>query len=324
MNLSWLTICAEGQTEGCIPSIQLLYLVALVVGVVLLAIIARPLARPLDGDPRPHAGRDRDQHRRRRDRRRPAPADLPRLDRHRARRRARRARGPGALTGLLANLIWSILPVPGGAGPTIAFFAPVAGGHRADGRLLGEPGRLPAARRRRRGSAASWPSRPAIAAAAIAHARRSSRRSASRSTARTPTLDQMRFVAHSDSLIVGIGVVVAWISGRTVFRLGAGDPRIARYLAVATAVVGRRSSSSPCCGCCSARPATSRRSTASSTTARPDAFLGGANLTGLALADPLGLSSASRSWRSCVGCLVWALGPARRATPGCSRSGSAA
>ena len=32
----------------------------------------------------------------------------------------------GALTGLLANLIWSILPVPGGAGPTIAFFAPVA------------------------------------------------------------------------------------------------------------------------------------------------------------------------------------------------------
>src|SRR4029077_19486566 len=33
----------------------------------------------------------------------------------------------GALTGILANLIWAILPVPGGAGPTIAFFAPVAG-----------------------------------------------------------------------------------------------------------------------------------------------------------------------------------------------------
>ena len=32
----------------------------------------------------------------------------------------------GALTGLLSNLIWSILPVPGGAGPVIAFFAPVA------------------------------------------------------------------------------------------------------------------------------------------------------------------------------------------------------
>src|SRR6187549_3816946 len=32
----------------------------------------------------------------------------------------------GALTGLLANLIWALLPIPGGAGPTIAFFAPVA------------------------------------------------------------------------------------------------------------------------------------------------------------------------------------------------------
>ena len=32
----------------------------------------------------------------------------------------------GALTGLLSNLIWSILPMPGGAGPTAAFFAPVA------------------------------------------------------------------------------------------------------------------------------------------------------------------------------------------------------
>ena len=53
----------------------------------------------------------------------------------------------GALTGLLSNLIWSILPVPGGAGPTAAFFAPVAGGHRPDGRLLGEPWRLPAAHR---------------------------------------------------------------------------------------------------------------------------------------------------------------------------------
>ena len=32
----------------------------------------------------------------------------------------------GALTGLLSNLIWSFLPIPGGAGPIAAFFAPVA------------------------------------------------------------------------------------------------------------------------------------------------------------------------------------------------------
>ncbi len=37
-----------------------------------------------------------------------------------------RDRGPGRSTGLLANLIWSILPVPGGAGPLAAFFSPVA------------------------------------------------------------------------------------------------------------------------------------------------------------------------------------------------------
>ena len=49
----------------------------------------------------------------------------------------------GALTGILSNLIWSILPIPGGAGPTAAFFAPVAGVHRPDGRLLGQPRRLP-------------------------------------------------------------------------------------------------------------------------------------------------------------------------------------
>jgi len=32
----------------------------------------------------------------------------------------------GALTGLLSDLVWSLLPIPGGAGPTTAFFAPVA------------------------------------------------------------------------------------------------------------------------------------------------------------------------------------------------------
>ena len=33
----------------------------------------------------------------------------------------------GAMTGILANFIWAFLPIPGGGGPTIAAFAPVAG-----------------------------------------------------------------------------------------------------------------------------------------------------------------------------------------------------
>ncbi len=41
MDLSWLTICAEGQTEGCIPSIQIAYLVAILIGVVLLFVLGR-------------------------------------------------------------------------------------------------------------------------------------------------------------------------------------------------------------------------------------------------------------------------------------------
>ena len=49
MNLDWLQVCAEGQTTPCVAPIQLAYLVALLVGAVLLVIIAPPLARPDDG-----------------------------------------------------------------------------------------------------------------------------------------------------------------------------------------------------------------------------------------------------------------------------------
>ena len=40
-SLSWLQVCGEGQTEGCIPTIQVIYLVAVIVGVVLVAIVGR-------------------------------------------------------------------------------------------------------------------------------------------------------------------------------------------------------------------------------------------------------------------------------------------
>ena len=41
MNLDWLQVCAEGQTTPCVAPIQLAYLVALLVGAVLLVVIAR-------------------------------------------------------------------------------------------------------------------------------------------------------------------------------------------------------------------------------------------------------------------------------------------
>jgi hypothetical protein len=41
MNLDWLQICAEGQTTPCVAPIQVGYLVALIIGVIVLAIIGR-------------------------------------------------------------------------------------------------------------------------------------------------------------------------------------------------------------------------------------------------------------------------------------------
>ncbi len=146
MSFEWLRLCAEGETEGCIPPVQLAYLVAVVIGVVLLAIIAI---------------RSRDL----------STATLALMPVAIAINIAVGAivvflrlpiyldsigtvlvgvlAGPwaGALTGLLANLIWSILPVPGGAGPIIAFFAPVAGVIGLMAGFWGGAGRLPAPNR---------------------------------------------------------------------------------------------------------------------------------------------------------------------------------
>ena len=68
-SLSWLQVCGEGQTEGCIPTIQVIYLIAVIVGVVLVAIVGRRSRDLSTLDAVAHARGDRDQHRRRRDRR---------------------------------------------------------------------------------------------------------------------------------------------------------------------------------------------------------------------------------------------------------------
>lgn len=298
MDLSWLQVCAEGQTEGCIPSIQLLYLAALVVGVVLLAIIAM---------------RSRDL----------STAALALMPVAIAINIAVGAivvalrlpiyldsigtvlvgvvAGPwaGALTGLLANLIWAILPVPGGAGPTIAFFAPVAAviglmagfwGSRGAFRLRADDERVGGFLALAAGVAGS-----AVALLAI-------QQTIGLSFDWEDTDSQMRFVLLG-LLIVAVGVAVAWASGRTVFRLGPGDRRIAAYLAGATAL--------------SAAVlvfALLRLLVAPSgyfslvdgvlDDGSPDEFLGGANLTGLAIADPAGFVAVAVI-AVVVGVLVW-------------------
>ncbi len=298
MDLSWLQVCAEGQAEGCIPAVQVLYLVALVVGLVLLAVIAV---------------RSRDL----------STATLALMPVAIAINIAVGAiivalrlpiyldsigtvlvgvvAGPwaGALTGLLSNLIWAILPVPGGAGPTIAFFAPVAAviglmagfwAGRGAFRLRADDERVGGFLALAAGVAAS-----AVAMLVVQQAVGLS--------FDWENLDsQMRFVLLG-LVIVGVGVAVALVSGRTIFRLSAGDPRISRYLAVATGVSAGalvfallRLLFAPD-GYFSLIDGLQDDGT-------PDGFLGGANLTGLAVPDPLGFLAVLAVGLT-FGFLVW-------------------
>ena len=126
MAFNWLTICAEGQTTDCVGTDQLVYILALVVFAVLFAVIGRrsrdlttavltlmPVAIAINIAVGSIAFALR------------LPVYLDSIGTVLVGALA----GPwaGALTGILSNFIWSILPIPGGAGPVAAFFAPVAG-----------------------------------------------------------------------------------------------------------------------------------------------------------------------------------------------------
>jgi energy-coupling factor transport system substrate-specific component len=298
-SLSWLQVCGEGQTEGCIPAIQVLYLVAVLVGVVLIAIIGRrsrdlststlslmPVAIAINIAVGAIAVALR------------VPIYLDSIGTVLVGVLA----GPwaGALTGLLSNLIWSILPVPGGAGPTIAFFAPVAGviglmagfwasqgvfNLRTDDERVGRFLALAAG----------------IGAAAIAML------VIQQTIGLTFDFEdlgsQTRFVTLG-LIIVAVGVVVAWLTNRTVFAFEPNDANIQPYLAGATAISAFallfalfRLLFAPN-GYFSGVDGLTDEGT-------PDEFLGGANLTGLAISDPAGLIIAIVI-AAVVGALLWA------------------
>jgi energy-coupling factor transport system substrate-specific component len=291
MNLDWLQVCAEGQTTPCVAPIQLAYLVALVIGAILLVIIARrsrdlttatltlmAVAIAINITVGSITVLLR------------LPIYLDSIGTVLVGALA----GPwaGALTGILSNLIWSILPIPGGAGPTAAFFAPVAG-------VIGL-------------MAGFWATRgvfqlrtddvrvggflalaAGIVGAAVAFL-------VVQATVGIPDLsvtdpdvltgNQTRFVVYAVAFVI-IGVVVGWIAGRTVFAFKADDPRIRPYLIGATAVSAfalvfaiLRLLFSPK-GYFSGVDGVLDDGT-------PDGFLFGLNLTGLALPDPAGLIAA--------------------------------
>jgi type IV secretory pathway TrbD component len=150
----------------------------------------------------------------------------------------------GALTGLLSNLIWALLPVPGGAGPIIAFFAPVAA---VIGLMAGFWGRRGVFQLR-----ADDPGVGSFLALAAGVGTALLGSVVLQATVGWPNLsidvgdppdpaleaqllaNQTLFVTEAIALVV-LGAIVAWVSARTVFKFRAeGDPRIRRYLALAS------------------------------------------------------------------------------------------
>jgi hypothetical protein len=303
MDFSWLTVCAEGQTTPCIAPVQVAYLVALLLGVVLFAVVGRrardlttatltlmvvAIAINITVGSITVALR--------------LPIYLDSIGTVLVGALA----GPwaGALTGILANLIWSILPVPGGAGPTIAFYAPVAG-------VIGLMAGFWASRGvfQLRSDDARVGGFLALAAgivgAGVAFL-------LVQVTIGIPNLaetdpgklldNQGRFVLIAVACLV-VGVIVAWLAGRTVFAFKSDDPRIRGYLIGATAIAAfaivfalLRLLFAPA-GYFSGVTGVKADGT-------PDSFLGGANLTGLALPDPAGLIGALVV-ALIIGFLVW-------------------
>jgi len=288
MSLSWLTICAEGQSTDCIPQIQLLYLLGVVVAVVLLVVVAIrsrdfstatialiPVAIAINVTIGALITALR------------LPIYLDSIGTV----LVGALGGPwaGAITGILANLIWSILPVPGGAGPTIAFFAPVAGviglmagfwSARGVFRIRADDSRVGQFLALALG----------VAAAAVALLVVQNTIGLPDLGAQDPNVatdNQNRFVLISVGIIV-LAAVVAWLSARTIFRFAPDDRRIKPYLSAATGIAAfalilavLRLLFSPS-GYFSTVTGVKPDGTA-------DPFLFGANLTALALSDPLGL-----------------------------------
>ena len=300
-SLSWLHVCAANETTPCIAPVQVAYLVALLVGIVLFAYAARrsrdlstatlslmPVAIAINIAVGSIVVALR------------LPIYLDSIGTVLVGVLA----GPwaGALTGLLANLIWSILPVPGGAGPTIAFFAPVAG---VIGLMAGFWGSRGVFRLRPGDTAVGAFLALATGVAAAVLAFVVAQQTIGMGFDANDTGSQTLFVTKS-VLIVAIGLIVAWASGRTIFVFRPGDARIRTYLTAATGIAAGvlvfmilRLLFSP-----SGYFSTVTGKKADGT---PDDFLGGANLTGLALPDPLGLVAvAAIAIAVFAGAMYWA------------------
>lgn len=284
--MDWLTICAGGQTENCIGPIQLIYLVALLVGLVLVAIVARrsrdlttatlvlmAVAIAINVAVGSIAYFLR------------LPIYLDSIGTVLVGVLA----GPwaGALTGLLSNLIWSILPIPGGAGPTAAFFAPVAG---VIGLMAGFWARQGVFRLRTDDARVGGFLALATGIGAAMVTLLIVQNTIGLSFSFEDVDSQNRFVVLS-VVIALVGVIVGWISGRTIFRLD-GRPDAARQYLIAAVTIAAAALVFAFFRLLFGPSGYFSTIDGVLDDGAPDEFLGGANVTGLAIADPLGLAIA--------------------------------
>ena len=229
--MDWLTICPEGGTTPCVQPVQLAYLVAVLAAVVLVAVLARrsrdlstatlslmavAIAINISVGSLTVVLR--------------LPLYLDSVGTVLVGALA----GPwaGAMTGLLTNLVWSMLPVPGGAGPTTAFFAPVAAviglmagfwASRGVFQLRSDDARI--------GGFLAL----ALGIAAAAVAMLVVQGTVGLGLDPDDQGSQIRFVGLG-VVIALVGVVTAGIGQRTIFRLRGDDPRTRTYLIAATAI----------------------------------------------------------------------------------------
>lgn len=241
--LEWLSLCTAEDQQNCLQSWQLLYLVAMLVLAGLLVIAARrsrdfstavialmPVAIAINIAVGAIAVALR------------LPIYLDSIGTVLVGVLA----GPwaGALTGLLANMIWALLPVPGGGGPIIAFFAPVAAVIGLMAGFWGSRGVF--------GLRAEDVRVGGFLALAVGIAVTGLTFLAIQLTVGLPDLgidtevnpelrgqllaNQALFVTYA-LLSVAVGVAAAWISRRVMFNFAAGDsPRIRSYLALASGI----------------------------------------------------------------------------------------
>lgn len=150
----------------------------------------------------------------------------------------------GALTGLLANLIWSLLPVPGGATPLAAFFAPVAAviglmagfwGARGVFQLRSDDVRVGSFLALALGIAATFLAF-LIISLTVGLPDIGIDTTANPELADQLTANQTLFVTYA-LMSLAVGIVVALLSARSIFRFQAGEaPRVRSYLAVASGI----------------------------------------------------------------------------------------